>query len=505
MSRRRRTDLPDALTAPFQQLRNPWPPLDVLRPEELARIHDASMTILERTGVEMLDAEALDIFSAAGARVDRDARRVRVDRSQLMELLGRAPASFTLHARNPARSVVIGGDSVVFSPVGGQAYSTNLERGRRPGIMADLEELIKLTHSFNILHHGSDTLVEPGDLPANTRHLDATFATLRLTDKTLMGPSRGRVASQDAIDLVALAFGGLEAIKHNPALIAVINVNSPLRYDDWMLGGLIAYARAGQATVITPFIAAGAMGPITLAGAIAQQNAEALIGVALTQLVNPGAPVVYGNFTVDAHMRSGSPSFGTAEGAWAALAAGQLARYYHLPFRSNGALSSSNLADAQAGYESMMSLWPSILTHANFIYQGAGWVEGGLTTSYEKFIIDVELLSMMAVLLKGQAVTDETLALPFVDQVGPGGHHFDTEHTMARFSNAFYNPLVSTRLQYGNWVEAGRPDAAQRAHARWKEALDSYVEPKLQPGTDEMIRDFIEQRKRQIGATGLTP
>jgi trimethylamine---corrinoid protein Co-methyltransferase len=505
MPRRARPEILDAATAPFRRMRSAWPALDVLSPEALDRLHHASMHILENTGIEVLDREALEIFHRAGARVDFGARRVWPDRGLLMEAVSRAPASFTLHARNGDRDVIIGGDHIVFSPVGGQAYSTNLERGRRPGTLADLEELIKIVHGFNILHHASDTLVEPTDIPANVRHLDATFASLRLTDKTIMGPSRGRAASNDAIDLVGLAFGGREAIRQKPALICIVNVNSPLRYDDWMLGGLIAYAQAGQACVITPFIAAGAMGPITLAGALAQQNAEALVGAALTQLVNPGAPVVYGNFTVDAHMRSGSPSFGTPEGGWATLAAGQLARRYRLPFRSNGSLSSSNLPDAQAAYETMMSLWPAILAHTNFVYQGAGWVEGGLTTSYEKLIIDVECLAMMETLLTGFEVNDDALALPYIDRVGPGGHHFDTEHTLARYSTAFYSPLISSRLQYGSWVEAGSLDTAQRAHRKWKEVLKNYAQPKLDEGLSEAMRAFIERRKREIGDQALTP
>ncbi len=504
MPRRPRVETVDAATAPFRQLQTRWPPLDVLPPEDLARIHNASMQILENTGIEILDAEALDVFAKAGAKVDKIARRVWPDRGLLMDAVAKAPASFTLHARNPQRSVIIGGNNIVFSPVGGQAYSTNFERGRRQGCLADLEELIKLVHCFNVLHHGSDTLVEPTDLPANTRHMDATYASLRLTDKTIMGPSRGRVASRDAIALVSCAFGGLEVVQKKPVLIGIINVNSPLRFDDWMLGGLIAYSQAGQATVITPFIAAGAMGPITVAGAIAQQNAEALVGVALTQLVNPNAPVVYGNFTVDAHMRSGSPSFGTPEGAWATLAAGQLARHYKLPFRSNGSLSSSNVPDAQAAYETMMSLWPAVLAHTNFVYQGAGWVEGGLTTSYEKLIIDVEILAMMEALLCGYEVNDDTLALPYIDQVGPGGHHFDTDHTLSRFSTAFYNPLISSRLQYANWVEAGSVDAAHRAHAKWKEVLRNYEEPKLDEAVVEEIGTFMARRKAEIGTNALT-
>jgi trimethylamine--corrinoid protein Co-methyltransferase len=505
MSRRRRTETLDAATAPFRQLKTPWRPLDILSPDELERLHEASMHILENTGVELLDAEALDLFAKAGAKVAGKTRRVKIDRGLLLETIATAPPSFTLHARNPGKTVVIGGNHIVFSPVGGQAYSTNFDRGRRPGTLADLEELIKLIHSFNVLHHGSDTPVEPTDLPAETRHLDALYTMSRLTDKTVMGPARGRMTTNDAIEMMALVSGGREALTERPALITIINVNSPLRYDDWMLGGLITYARAGQANVITPFIAAGAMGPITLAGAIAQQNAEALVGVMLTQLVRPGAPVVYGNFTVDAHMRSGSPSFGTPEAAWATLAAGQLARHYKLPYRSNGSLSSSNAPDAQAAYETMMSLWPAILAQANFVYQGAGWVEGGLTTSYEKLIIDVEALAMMEALLAGYEVNDDTLALPSIDQVGPGGHHFDTEHTLARYRTAFYDPLISTRLQYANWVEAGSMDAAQRAHLKWKEVLKNYQEPKLDEAADEALRDFVARRKREQEGKALTP
>ena len=490
---------------PFQPLINPWLPLDVLTPAQLERIHNASMQILERTGIELLDGEALDLFAKAGCQIDWATRRVRINRDRLLAHIATCPSQFTLHARNPQKSVIIGGNHIVFSPVGGQAFSTNMDRGRRAGTLADLEELIKICHALNVLQHGSDTLVEPTDLPVETRHLDAVYAGLRLTDKTIMTPARGRIQTNDGIDMLACVFGGRGAMLDKATLITIINVNSPLRFDDWMLGGLIAMARAGQANVITPFIAAGAMGPITLAGALAQQNAEALVGVMLTQLVRPGVPVVYGNFTLDADMRSGSPSFGTPEGAWATLAAGQLARRYKLPFRSNGSLSSSNVPDAQAAYETMMSLWPAILAHTNFVYQGAGWVEGGLTTSYEKLILDAEMLAMLTVLLRGYEVSDETLALDFIDQVGPGGHHFDTAHTLARFSTAFYNPLVSTRAAYGKWVDGGSQDAAQRAHTKWKEILMNYKQPALDASIDEALRDFVARRKREQSGVELQP
>ena len=499
----RRASPIDASSAPFRSLRNPWPPLEVISADEVERLHEAAMHILENVGVEFLDAEALDLWARAGADVDRSIQRVRIDRGLLLESVAKAPSSFTLHARNPARSVVIGGDHVVFSPVGGPAYSTNFERGRRPGTLADYEDLIRLTHAFNVLHHASEGHVEPADLPATTRHLDGMRALMTLTDKTIMGPARGRLVTADAIEMTAMLFGGRDSLRERPGLITIVNVNSPLRYDDWMLGGLITYARAGQAVIVTPFILAGAMGPITIAGAMAQQNAEALAGVALAQLVRPGAPVVYGGFTTDTHMRSGNPSFGSPEGAWAILAGGQLARRYGLPYRTSGGLNSSNLPDAQAAYESLMSLWPSVLAHANFIYHAAGWIESGLTASYEKFILDVEAVAMIESLLNGFAIDDDTLALPYIEQVGPGGHHFDTAHTLARYSTAFYNPLVSSRQAYEAWAESGGLDAAQRAHRKWKEVLANYERPPMDPGIRQALDDYVARRARELDGKSL--
>ncbi len=501
----RRVRSPDALAVPFRPLRNPWPPLDVASPEAIEQIHQTSMRILEEIGIEFLDDEAVGLWERAGATLADDAlggaRRVKIDRGLLFQLLSTAPSSLTLHARNPERSTLIGGDHVVFSPVGGPAYTTNLERGRRPGTLADYEDLVKLTQMFSVLHHASDTHVEPADLPVPTRYLTATYRLIALTDKTLMGPARGRVGPGDAVEMAAILFGGREVIAEKPGIITVINVNSPLRYDKAMLGGLITYASAGQPVIVTPFILAGAMAPITIAGAVAQQNAEALAGIAFAQLVHRGAPALYGGFTTDIHMRSGNPSFGTPEGAWATLVGGQLARRYRLPYRTSGGLSSSNAPDAQAAYETMMSLWPALLAHSNFVYQAAGWIEGWLTASYEKFILDVEMLAMMASLLQGFEINDDTLALDFIGQVGPGGHHFDTEHTLARFAHAFYEPLVSTRQGYEAWAASGGPDAAQRAHRKWKELLQAYEQPPLDPAIDDALREFVERRSRELERT----
>ncbi len=460
------------------------------------------MRIVEQTGIEFLDAEALDLWEAAGADVQRDADgkrgRVRIDRALLLDKISTAPRTFTLHARNPERNVEIGGNAIVFATASGPAYSNNLERGRRPGTLADCEELTRLSHIFNILHVIPWAPVEPTDLPVISRHLDFIYVQLKNSDRAIMCPCRGRGVANDAVELAATAFGGRDAVKDKPVVMTVVNVNSPLRFDDVMSGGLLTYARAGQVAIVTPFILAGAMGPITMAGALAQQNAEALTGIALTQLANPGVPAVYGGFTTDTHMRSGNPSFGTPEGAWATLVAAQLARRYGLPYRSSGGLNSSTAPDAQAMYESMMSLWPAILAHSNYILHGAGWVEGGLTNSYEKFILDIETLAMFEALLNGYPVDDSTLALEYIAQVGPGGHHFDTPHTMERYSTAFYNPLVSIRLGYENWVESGGQDAAQRAHAKWKELLAAYEQPPVDPAVDEAWQDYIARRKTEL-------
>lgn len=460
------------------------------------------MRIVEDIGIEFLDAEALDLWARAGAAVERDPSgkrgRVRIDRGLLLETVDTAPSSFTLHARNPQYDIVIGGNHIVFATTSGPAYSTNLDRGRRPGTLTDCEELTRLSHVFNVLHNVPYGQVEPTDLPVMTRHLDYIHMLIRTTDRALMCPGRGARVAGDCVDMAAILFGAHDIIRQRPAILTVINVNSPLRYDEAMSAGLITYARAGQVVVVTPFILAGAMGPITMAGAIAQQNAEALAGIALAQLVRPGAPVVYGGFTTDTHMRSGNPAFGTPEGAWATLIGGQLARRYRLPYRSSGGLNSSCLPDAQAAYESMMSLWPAVLAHTNFVLHAAGWLEGGLTASYEKFIIDVEMLAMMESLLNGFEIDDDTLALPYIEQVGPGGHHFDTEHTLARYSTAFYNPLVSSRQPYGAWEESGGLDAAQRAHRKWKELLAVYQQPPLDPAIDEALREFVARRKREL-------
>ncbi len=483
------------LTIPFQQVRNPRPPYDWLDPEALERIHLASLDILENVGLDFMDEEALDIWQTAGAKVDRAARRVWPDRGLVLEALASAPSSFRWRARNPAHDVIIGGDSIAFGPCGGMVYVTDLDRGRRLGTMNDYEMLLKLSQSCHALHFAAWEQVTAQDVPVNARHLHRVRAGLTLTDKVVMEGAHGRIITADTLAMMGLVYGSLEG---EPVTGDVINVSSPLRYDDRMLGGLITYARAGQVTFITPFILAGAMSPVTMAAALAQQNAEVLAGAALTQLVRPGAPVIYGGFTTPIDLRSGSPAFGTPEGAWAALVGGQLARRYGLPCRGNGGLTSSKAADAQAAYEGLWSLWPAVLARTNLVMHGAGWLDGGLTVSFEKYIIDLENLAMFRHFLAGFAIDDDALALDAIAEIGSSGHHLGTAHTQERYRTAFFPVSVADRLPHDTWSLAGSEDTATRANRLWKEMLAHYEQPPLDPATAEALDEYVTRREQEL-------
>ncbi|GAB4458200.1 MAG: trimethylamine methyltransferase family protein [Anaerolineae bacterium] len=493
--RRRASPLVDQA---FRLIRNPYPPVEVLSAEQLERIHQTSLRILEELGLEFWDGEALDLWQQAGARVDRANQRVWIERGLLLEAIAKAPAEFTLRARNPAHTLHIGGNAINFAPGAGCPYISDFKRGRRPGTLAAFQEIVRLVQQCPPLHIVGGIMVEPQDLPVPTRHLDQVYSQFTLSDKALISPARNRETAQDCIEMAALVFGGLEETQRQPVQLGIINVNSPLRYDSSMLGGLITYARYGQPVVVTPFILAGAMSPITLAAALAQQNAEALAGIALTQLVNPGVPVIYGGFTTNIDMQTGSPAFGSPEGALALFAGAQLARFYGLPYRGSGSLNNSKLPDAQASYETQMTLWPAILAHANLIHHSVGWLEAGLVFSLEKFMLDLEGLLMMIRLLDGIEVSDETLALDAMAEVGPGGHHLGTAHTLARFRSEFYLPLISDRQNYEAWVEQGSLDASQRAHRLWQELLAGYEAPPLDPGIEEALREYVARRKSEL-------
>ena len=488
------------LDLPFRQPRPPRSPYDWLSADALERLHDASLTILETVGIDFLDDEALDLWQRAGAQVDRTTQRVRIDRDLLLPTIAAAPASFRWRARNPAHDVVIGGGGLAFGPCGGMAYATDLDRGRRPGTMADYENLLRLSQSCHALHFAAWEQVTAQDVPVNVRHLHRVRAAFRLTDKVVMEAAHGRVIPADTLAMMRIVYGSLDG---DPVTGDVINVNSPLRYDERMLGGLISYARAGQVTFITPFILAGATSPVTIAAALAQQNAEVLAGVALTQLVRPGAPVIYGGFTTPIDLRRGSPAFGTPESAWAALVGGQLARRYGLPTRGSGGLTSSQTADAQAATESLWSLWPAVLAGTDLVMHAAGWLDGGLTVSFEKFILDLQNLAMFQHFLAGFAVDDDALALAAIAEVGPGGHHLGTTHTQARYRNAFFPTTLADRQGHDAWLAAGGQDAAQRANAVWKAMLDAYEPPPFDPGVAEALDDYVARRERELAGSQL--
>jgi trimethylamine--corrinoid protein Co-methyltransferase len=498
--RQKRAENP-LLRLPFQPMRNPFAPLEILRPEQVEQLHLASMRILEDIGLSLMDAETLSILEHAGAKVDHAAQHAWLDRGLVLEALSRAPRSFTWRARNPAHDVPIGGNVIALAPQGGVAYVTSLDRGRRNGTLDDYENFLKINQMVGVLHFAGEQLISPTEVPASLRHLRRLPRALLLTDKAVMEAAHGRVITADALDMARLAFG--PDLAGDPVIGGVINASSPLRYDERMLGGLITFARAGQATIVTPFILAGAMSPITIAAALAQQNAEALAGLTLAQLVRPGAPVIYGGFTTNVDMRSGSPAFGTPEGAWALAVGAQLARRYGLPYRGSGSLNTSKVPDAQAATETAWTIWPAVLSHTNFIMHAVGWLEGGLTVSYEKIMLDLESLAMFQHFLAGFEISADTLALDMMAEVGPGGHHFGTAHTQARFSTEFYQPLLADRQGYENWVAAGSQDAAQRANGLWKDVLTAYEPPPVDPALREALDDFVARRILEIGDKSL--
>jgi trimethylamine--corrinoid protein Co-methyltransferase len=487
---------------PWRRLVNPFRPIEILSADQVEAIHHASLRILAEVGVEVLGDRAVERLREAGANVDGATRRVRLDPGLTETLVSSAPPSFELHARNPDRSVVLGGEHLVFCSVGGPAFVSDLDRGRRPGNHADFVAYVRLVGALNVLHQEGGGPLEPTDLPVATRHLDMYLALARELDKTWHCLGAGRTVVDDAIEVACLVRGiDRDRLAAEPSLITIINSNSPLRLDGPMSEGLIEMALHGQPVVVTPFTLAGAMSPVSLAGALAQQNAEALFMVALTQVVRPGAPVVYGGFTSNVDMRTGSPAFGTPESVKAQFATGQLARRYGIPWRSSNA-TASNVVDAQAAYESEMAVWGAVMGGVNLLYQGAGWLEGGLTASYEKLILDAEILQMISEVLSPLAVGDAELGLDAIAEVGPGGHFFAAAHTLERYETAFYRPLLSDWRNFETWQEDGARTATERANAIWKQLLAAAEPPALDPAVDEALQAWVDRRKREIERDG---
>ncbi|HEX4151675.1 MAG TPA: trimethylamine methyltransferase family protein [Steroidobacteraceae bacterium] len=498
--RGRRSDGTAVPQLPWTEVVNPYAPMEVLSADQLEAVHLTSLRILEELGMEVMSARALEILRAAGAQVDAASRTVRLDRGLVENALASAPASFVLEPRNAARSIVMGGNRINFGLVAGPPNVHDCERGRRPGNFRDYCDFIRLAQYFNVIHLLGNQVCAPIEMPASSRHLDTYRANLVYTDRVFHCSAIGAGRALDAIRMAAIARGiTLEEIAASPGLITIISVNSPRRFDEAMCDGLVCMAEHGQAVVITPFTLMGAMAPVTLAAALAQQNAEALFGIVLSQATRPGAPVMYGAFTSNVDMRSGAPAFGTPENAKANIAGGQLARRYRLPYRTSNA-SASNAADAQGAYETQMSLWGAILGHGNLVYHAAGWQEGGLTASFEKLVLDVEMLQMMVEFLKPIAVDESELGFDAIKGVPTGGHFFGEPHTMQRYEHAFYRPLVSNWQNFENWQIGGARDATQRATEIWKKALSEYREPLLDPAIREALDAYVEMRRSEIGS-----
>lgn len=496
---RRKPSLSWLKMAPEQPV-NPIAPYEWASQKKLDKIHEASLWILENVGMAFMDPQALDIWQRAGAKVDYNAERVWIDRGLLMETVAHAPSQFTWHARNPDRNVTIGGNHLAFTPNSGMPYILDSGGTRRASTFADFTKFVKLAHVLPFFHLAGGPFVEPQEIPVSHRHLERMRYMLTATDKAVRDVAHGYVIPEDEVAMAKIAFGGELP---GACIGGTVNVTSPLRLDDRMIGGIISYARHGQVTFNTPFIMAGATSPATIASALAQQNAEALGAIALAQLVNPGAPVIYGGFTQNVDMRSGSPAFGGPEGAWGLLVGAQLARRYGLPFRASGSLTNSQLPDAQATYESQWTMWPMVLAHTNLVLHSVGWLDGGLTASFEKFIIDCECLAMFCHFLKDFAVNDEEIGLPFIEEVGIGGHHFGTSHTLERYESAFYEPGLSDRQGYDPWVESGSLDAVQRATRIYEDLLEGYVAPPIDVAVEEELDDFVKRRKQELSGVDL--
>ncbi|MDH3474238.1 MAG: trimethylamine methyltransferase family protein [Rhodospirillales bacterium] len=473
------------------------PPYRILSEEGLALIEHNADTVLEEIGIEFRgDAEALEIWKQAGADVQGE--RVRFPRGLCRDIVTKnAPAEFIQHARNPERSVRIGGDATVFAPVYGPPFVSDLEGGRRYATIEDFRNFVKLAYMTPAIHHSGGTVCEPVDIPVNKRHLDMVYSHLRYSDMPFMGSVTAPERAEDSVAMAKLVFGD-DFVENNTVMISLINANSPMTFDDTMLGALKVYARHNQATIVTPFILSGAMAPVTPVGVMTQTLAEALAGLAFAQLVRPGAPVVFGSFASSISMQSGAPTFGTPEPALVLYGMAEMARRLGVPFRSGGSLCASKAPDAQAAHESTQTLIPTVLAGANFVLHAAGWLEGGLVSSYEKFVIDGDQLGMMQVFSGGYDLTENGQAMDAIREVGPGSHFLGCAHTQANFETAFYRSSVADNNSFEQWESEGGRDACQRANGLWKKMLADYEAPAIDPAVDEALLAFIREKKESM-------
>jgi trimethylamine---corrinoid protein Co-methyltransferase len=481
---------------PFKGKR-PFPPTRLISDDQVEAIHHASLKVLAEIGMDFMLPEACEILRKAGAKIDGE--RVRFEPGMIEAALASAPESFTIHGRTRDRDMVIGGDHICFGTVGSPPNCHDMEGGRRTGNHADFTKFIKLAHHFNAIDFVAGYPVEPIDIHPGVRHLEVLREVAQLTDKPFVAYSLGVERIRDGLEIARLARGvSHEQFDSEPTLTTIVNTNSPLKLDPNMLNGMLEMSRRNQVVCVTPFTLAGAMAPVTVAGALVEQNAEALAGLAFCQLVKPGAPVIYGGFTSNVDMKSGAPAFGTPEYMKSTIIGGQLARRYKVPFRTSNT-NAANMMDAQAAYESVFSLWALTMGGGNYIMHGAGWLEGGLVASFEKFILDCDLIQMVKAFLQPIEINDDALGVEAIREVGPGGHFFGAKHTLARYADAFYAPMVSDWRNNQQWDAAGRPDALQRANGLYKQALNEYQAPMFDPAAKEALDDFVDRRLREGG------
>lgn len=480
------------------QAQRMFPPVAIASADQVEAIHQTSLTILEEIGMDFLHDEARALLRAAGAEVVGE--RVRFPRALVESKLGLAPAQFTLHARNRARNLVIGGDHVAFGSVASTPNVADRSGGRRAGNHKDYRNLLKLCQGFDAVDFIAGYPTEPVDIHASVRHLDALYDMLTLSDKPGHAYSLGQARILDGIEMFRIARGIDHAtLEVEPSLFSIINSSSPLKLDEPMLEGVIQLARRNQVVCLTPFTLAGAMAPVTLAGAVAQQNAEALSGLVLTQIVRPGAPFIYGGFTSNVDMKSGAPAFGTPEYMKTALLGGQMARRYGVPYRSSG-VCAANTLDAQASYETVFSFWGAIMGGSHFVMHSTGWMEGGLHASFEKLVLDADIVDMIRAFLKPLKVDADELALDAIREVGVGGHFFGCAHTQSRYRNAFFAPMVSDWRNFETWEEAGSPNAYDTCERIYRERLTRYQPPPIDDGIREELEAFVRRRKEEGGA-----
>lgn len=483
----------------FRHISNRFTPLTVLSEDEVEAIHEASLDVLEQVGVEIMSESGRNLLKDAGAQLASTGDIVYIDRGLVQEGLQTVRPSFCIHARNPKHNIEFGKGKINFATVGSAPHSSDLDRGRRTGNLKDYRDFIRLAQQLNIIHLFGGYPVEPIDVHPSIRHLECLRDYVLLSDKVFHAYSLGRQRNLDALKIIQIARQLTdEELNEQPSLLTVINSNSPLRYDANMVEGIIEMSLRNQIVVMTPFTLAGAMAPVSLAGAVTQQNAEVLAGLVISQKTRAGAPFVYGGFTSNVDMRSGSPAFGTPEYMKAALASGQMARRYRLPFRSSNT-NAANSVDAQSAYESVFSLWGAVNAHADLVLHAAGWMEGGLTASFEKFVMDADLLQMVAEYMLPIKVNQEEIAIDAMRQAGHGGHFFGTDHTQARYRNAFYSPMISDWRNFETWSEAGSPQASEHANRMYKKLLAEYEPPPLDESVRDELNDFVDSRIRDGG------